>query len=236
MDRPTNNKVHCVEEWLTIATHGLVPPARERIKLEIEAHYADLITARLANGMTQQDAESSALLELGEPSTAARQFRKNHLTEEEKTCLENWVESSRKSIRSDWLVYFMFLPLVVVLFFWTFAAVQTPLPAAAWPTLGWFISCLVIFSIINIKVRRLFKQTLPAVEIARRLLTLQLWSALLQLMMLVTSIPILHPKGSEWLSSLLVVPGFTVWFLKMQYLFRTLRKHGASDSFALARK
>jgi hypothetical protein len=95
-------------QWLAIATSGLVAPARERIQMEIEAHYAEAV----ANHMTQQGiskayAELAALAELGDAKLAAKKFRERYLAESEAAKLEWLVKWAR-----DWpwllLNYFLF--------------------------------------------------------------------------------------------------------------------------------
>ncbi len=54
---------------------------KERIRAEIEAHYAESVREQRANGLSQSAAETEALAELGDARTAAKRFRKGHLTE-----------------------------------------------------------------------------------------------------------------------------------------------------------
>jgi hypothetical protein len=70
-----------VFEWLVIATKDLVAPAKKRIVLEVEAHYAEVVAAHLANNLSKADAEKDALAELGDAREAGRRFRRQHLTE-----------------------------------------------------------------------------------------------------------------------------------------------------------
>jgi hypothetical protein len=71
------------EWWLDIATAGLSAPAKERIRLEIEAHFADGVENHQANDCSVADARLAAFAELGNPTLAAKRFRKRHLTENE---------------------------------------------------------------------------------------------------------------------------------------------------------
>ena len=80
MNHSPDNRAQSLAEWLEQATNGLVAPARERIKLEIEAHYAEAVEARLAEGMNLESAEPAALEELGDVRAAAKAFRKQHVT------------------------------------------------------------------------------------------------------------------------------------------------------------
>jgi hypothetical protein len=229
-----NRHPETVEQWLAIATFGLVPSARERIKLEIQAHYADLVAERLVDGMTQKDAKSAALLELGEPSSAAKEFRKNHLTEDERRHLNEWVESSRKSVSSDrWFVLFLFGP-SIALQIWIFAMSDKMPSTANWAGLSWCIGCLIVFTVINLMSRRLFKRQLPAREFVRQFLRLQSWGTISQLIMIVTTITTGQPKAQYWVSIVSISFGLAIWLQHKRALFRKLGKHGAPDSFEMA--
>jgi len=67
-------------EWLYIATRDLVPSARARIRLEIDAHYAEATALRMAEGMPELLAKADALADLGDAHAAARRLRREHLT------------------------------------------------------------------------------------------------------------------------------------------------------------
>jgi len=72
--------VQDLSEWLEIATKELVAPVKERILLEIEAHYAEAVAAHLMEGLSEANAAREALAELGNAEVAAKRFRKQHLT------------------------------------------------------------------------------------------------------------------------------------------------------------
>lgn len=95
MKPASDNDVWSVGEWLAIATLDLIAPARERIKVEIEAHYADAVKSRMADGLTQEDAEAATLLALGDPFAAGRSFRQRHLTLDDERWLGKWLQSCR---------------------------------------------------------------------------------------------------------------------------------------------
>jgi cation transport ATPase len=80
-----------LSEWLDVATKQLTVPAKERIQLEIEGHYAEAVNAHLAAGLSEPDAQTMALAELGNARAAARRFRKRHLTEREAEKVEQAV-------------------------------------------------------------------------------------------------------------------------------------------------
>lgn len=75
--------VHTLDDWLQIATDKLAVSAKGRICTDIEAHYADAFESHVVRGATKETAAARALSELGDPITAARCFRKRHLTQAE---------------------------------------------------------------------------------------------------------------------------------------------------------
>jgi len=80
-------------EWLNAATENLSAPAKARIKLEIESHFQQAMESHCAQGATEREARTRALMELGNAQAAARSFRKTHLTEKEANALK--IELSR---------------------------------------------------------------------------------------------------------------------------------------------
>jgi hypothetical protein len=235
MNEPDNQTPETVAEWLAIATFRLVPAARERIKLEIQAYYTDLVAARLADGTPQKDAESAALLELGEPSKAAKQFRKQHLTEDEKQYLDKWVESTRRSMIFSWWFAFCLSPLIAIQI-WCFARSDKLPSTLQWAGLGWSIFFLFTCITINFKFRHLFKEQLPAREFVRRFLRLQFWMVISQLTVVVTSVTVEQPKAGYRFSLVLVSIGLAIWLSRNRALFRKLSKYGAPDLFEMVER
>jgi len=89
-----------LSDWLRIAAWRLADSARERIRVEIEAHYAQSVEAHRENGMSETAAHAAALAELGDPEAAAKRFRKQHLTERE----EKRLKSADEQGRSIWFL------------------------------------------------------------------------------------------------------------------------------------
>lgn len=84
--------VQTLEQWLTIATDRLAPRAKERIRLEIESHFADAVEAYQADGMGEAKANACALTSLGNAKRAAGHFRKYHLSEADISKFKNrWI-------------------------------------------------------------------------------------------------------------------------------------------------
>lgn len=74
--------------WLRIATEGLATRAKERIRLEIEAHHAEAVSDHLRKGLSECDARGAALADLGNARKAAKRFRERHLTVREAVGVE----------------------------------------------------------------------------------------------------------------------------------------------------
>jgi hypothetical protein len=89
VSEPESGGVRSIAEWLETATRKLTAPAKERIRLELEAHYADGMESHLANGCPEAEAQAAALAELGDPAAAAKRFRREHLTEKEAKRVES---------------------------------------------------------------------------------------------------------------------------------------------------
>jgi len=103
-------KVQTLAEWLEIATKKLESAAKERIRTEIEVHYAEAVESHLADGLAESAARAAALSDLGDARIAARRFRRQHLTEGDVKMLQNL----EKQVRSfGWIVlnclYFLIL-------------------------------------------------------------------------------------------------------------------------------
>jgi hypothetical protein len=81
---PETTRAQSLTEWLEIATAQVIAPAKERIFLEIEAHFADGVEAHRRAGCSEPDAQLAAVAELGDACQAARRFRRQYLTEKEK--------------------------------------------------------------------------------------------------------------------------------------------------------
>src|SRR5579862_2220503 len=106
-----------LSDWLRIATWRLADSAKERIRPEIEAHYAQSVEAHRENGLSESAAHAAALTELGDPETAGKRFRKRHLTESEAEKLKKWDKRARRI----WNLLFAYLS------FWLVTTNQLPL-------------------------------------------------------------------------------------------------------------
>jgi hypothetical protein len=107
---------HDLHAWLRIATRGLAARAKERIRLEIEAHHAEAVSDHLSKGLSESEARSAALAELGDADRAAKSFRERHLTTREAEGLER----TFKSLGSRWWLlfnYYLFLNFCACVFY-----------------------------------------------------------------------------------------------------------------------
>jgi len=94
MSGPETSRAQSLVEWLEIATAQLSGPAKKRIGLEIEAHFAESVESHQAAGCSEAEARLAALSELGDPHAAAKRFRRRHLTEKEAKRVGQVLESS----------------------------------------------------------------------------------------------------------------------------------------------
>jgi len=135
------NHVQSLAEWLEIATADLCVAAKERIRLEIEAHFADSMEIHQANSCSEADAQTAALAELGDASAAAKRFRNRHLTEKE---AKRVVQMLKCAGGSDWLlISYSLYGLFYFYFFEVLKWYQAPL---VFPIVALFL-CLVFHTI-----------------------------------------------------------------------------------------
>lgn len=102
--------------WLELATEGLESTAKRRIAHEIETHYTEAVADHMAAGQSAETAQSTALLELGNPLVAAENFQRTHLTVSEATStwFIEWIAS--KPFLSIWVLPLDVAPVFSVVF------------------------------------------------------------------------------------------------------------------------
>jgi hypothetical protein len=103
-----------LHEWLEITTKDLVAPAKERIRTEIEAHYAEAAAAHLVEGLSESDARRETMAELGDAQEAAKRFRRQHLTVNEAKKIERDFIWSRWELLGTYLSYFLIAGLLLL--------------------------------------------------------------------------------------------------------------------------
>ena len=87
-DEPGNMRISpellgSLEQWLEIATRGLCDDAKERVRAEIESHYADAVAASMERGLSVAEAHGAAMASLGNPRKSRRAFHRAYLTRRE---------------------------------------------------------------------------------------------------------------------------------------------------------
>jgi hypothetical protein len=91
--------------WLESATIGLVAPAKQRVRTEIEAHYRQAVAAHVAEGLSESRAKIAAVAELGDAIAAWKRFRRSHLTAEDAKLAARYLTLAR----SVWWLLGMYL-------------------------------------------------------------------------------------------------------------------------------
>lgn len=91
------SQVQSLSEWLEIATRKLTDASKQRIRAEIEVHYAEAAETHREAGLSESDAQTKSLMDLGDAKAAARRFRKRHLAESEVRTLK-YLEKIGRSI------------------------------------------------------------------------------------------------------------------------------------------
>jgi hypothetical protein len=182
MKKVSANGAQELTAWVLLATYGLVAPARERIKREIEAHYAEAVDGHLAEGLSRNEAEAVSLLELGEIRDAAKAFRKRHLTEEEVISLHGRYEvNCNINGQAGWYFWYMvFITCVTSLFLWSNADLRPIGTPSFFAITLW--SCNLSFIFSGLRFRYLAKNSLVGPAFWRKLLVLELtnsWSLVL---------------------------------------------------------
>ena len=131
--------------WLRIATKGLATRAKERIRLEIEAHHAEAVSDHLRKGLSESDARSAALADLGDARKAAKCFRERHLTARE----AEGVERAFSRQGSRWWLLFNYIYCACLFF-----AVKTHYQSFLVPLAVVFIATVIIPTFNFVMVRR----------------------------------------------------------------------------------
>jgi len=143
-----------LQAWLRIATNGLAPRAKERIRLEIEAHHASAVSDHLRKGLSEFDARSAALAELGDAGKAARCFRKCHLTTRE----AEGVERALSRLGSRWWLLFNYIYCACLFF-----AAKTHYRMFLFPLVVVFITTVIIPTFNSVMVRRKTKKVCSSI-------------------------------------------------------------------------
>jgi hypothetical protein len=105
-------EVQTLSEWLEIVTRKLTDVSKDRIRVEIEGHYTEAVEAHREEGLSETDARTKAVAELGDAKAAARRFRKQHLTEREEKMVTHSEKHWRKisSLVISYVFFGLFAP------------------------------------------------------------------------------------------------------------------------------
>jgi len=85
---PAESRHSELNDWLDIATSGLSDDAKERIAEEVACHYEDALRDAQGRGLSERAALDEAILSLGHPRAARRQFCEQHLTTREQRLID----------------------------------------------------------------------------------------------------------------------------------------------------
>ena len=213
--------------WLVLATFGIVAPARDRIKREIEAHFADAVAAHVAKGLSQDEAETRALQELGDIHSAAKAFQKKHLTSQDVEWLHGlWKAERRRKyllrVRFIWCLLSSIL-LTTCLFLWSGEPYARSARVLLIPL--WFLVGISLYSLLSFS--RLMKNGFKGPEFWRKLLALGVMSEL-SVGMSISSLILFQ-------LSIRLPPALLYWGLPVCFLF-SLSLLSFSKSFYVWRK
>jgi hypothetical protein len=109
MSAPRKYQPHDLHAWVRFATIELTAPVKKRFLFEIEERYSEAVSVHLAEGLSEPDALREALAELGDPSEAAKRFRKQHLTLWDADRIKAMLRDSAKGDPFLWLCSFLLL-------------------------------------------------------------------------------------------------------------------------------
>jgi hypothetical protein len=77
-----------IETWIFTATHGLAQQEIQRIKADVQQHFADACLAYQEKGLTISEAEARALADLGDAALAQQRYRVVYFTQDDEYRLQ----------------------------------------------------------------------------------------------------------------------------------------------------
>jgi hypothetical protein len=138
-----------IQAWLRFATRELAVPAKKRIRLEVEAHYAEAVASHRKEGLSETDAQKKALAELGDAGKAAKCFRKRYLTTRE----AEGVERAFSRLGNRWWLLFNYIYCAGLFF-----AVKTHYRSFLVPLAVVFIATVIIPTFNYVSIRRMVRR------------------------------------------------------------------------------
>src|SRR5580704_16871595 len=88
-------EIRTFDDWLGFATKELMPTDRERVRLEIQAHYTDAVERHVTEGASMESAQKKALAELGSAVGAATRLCTYYFTQRQQKRLNAVVRNAR---------------------------------------------------------------------------------------------------------------------------------------------
>jgi len=162
--------IHDLPRWVDFATTGLVPAAKARIGAEIQAHYAEALAVQIADGLSESDAQTAALADLGDVLEANRRFRQEHLTTREADEIDVRLKEARGTVHL-WqlinLLFYLFMDMTLI-------ATWAYQPASDWRYLFLAVSSLLFvlaFASLSIAAYILARRK-PGIATTRRIYSL----------------------------------------------------------------
>jgi hypothetical protein len=226
----STNAAQELAAWLVLATFGLVAPAKDRIKREIEAHFADAVATHVSEGLSQDEAEPRALEELGDIHSAAKGFQKKHLTEEEEKWLQGLQTENRPERYSRRFRYFFMLLVSIFFTIWLIRWSDTENVRLTCISLVLLWSFILISALYWLRASYLMRHFLTGLEIWRKLLVLDTINDVFNGMFLLSLILAQlsdHPHVAAcWCLLVLYLSSFSLFFFDKR--FRLWRKLGYS--------
>jgi len=96
-----------LDSWLQLATRRLAKDSVAQVHTEIQEHYESAREASIAAGATHDRADQLALLALGDPKTANRQYRQVLLTSAEARMLRDFNREAHAICSRPWLKWLL---------------------------------------------------------------------------------------------------------------------------------
>jgi len=127
------------EGWIDLASNLLAPYAKKRIADEINAHYRAAVEQELERGKSESEAHEYAMVSLGSPYKALKEFRKTYLTREQDDTIKKWFAQVTTGLPP----YFTWLLIAVTLFYILYFG--TPVAVSACFGFLWY--CLFYFAL-----------------------------------------------------------------------------------------
>ena len=87
------------DAWLVVARRGLCKEAQQRVPEEVTDHFEQAIEKSIGRGISPEEAETQALVSLGSPRQANREYRRSYLTRWQKSNIDQFI-----LLRKSWLL------------------------------------------------------------------------------------------------------------------------------------